>query len=161
MIGFWEPITIYLRVTYTCTTLLWRIDPLLCKQRPLLCNARNIHSPNNRMGLCNTFLSNGSLNTSTTMRILLDTAFSIRSEQSGCKEDFSWESAVKLRSSKWAVSRELGRWIWELRCGVLTSGQRRDHGSWTISLGRSRCQETASGDYNRLRILVCVCVSDL
>jgi hypothetical protein len=29
-------------------------------------------------------------------------------------------------------------------------------GSWTISIGRSRLQETASGDCNRLRTLVCV-----
>jgi hypothetical protein len=29
--------------------------------------------------------------------------------------------------------------------------------SWRISLCRSRCQETASGDCNRLRSLVCVC----
>jgi hypothetical protein len=30
-------------------------------------------------------------------------------------------------------------------------------GSWWLSLGRNSCQETASGDRNRLRTLVCVC----
>jgi hypothetical protein len=30
-------------------------------------------------------------------------------------------------------------------------------GNWRNSLGRSRCQETASGDCNRPRTLVCVC----
>jgi hypothetical protein len=35
----------------------------LCKQRPLLANARNIHARNNRTtGLCNPFLNNGSIN---------------------------------------------------------------------------------------------------
>jgi hypothetical protein len=130
----------------------------LCKQRPLLGNARNIHPRNNRMtGLCNQFQSNGLVNTPTAIVLLLETVFYIGSVQSGCKEEFSWELAVEFRSSMLAVSRELGRWSWEFRCGMLTSGQRRDHASWSISLGRSRCQETASGNCNRLRTLVCVC----
>jgi hypothetical protein len=57
----------------------------------------------------------------------------------------------------WALQGRLRRWRYEFRCGVLTGGQRRDHGSWNISLGRSRCQENASGDCNRLWTLVCVC----
>jgi hypothetical protein len=129
----------------------------LCKQRPLLDNARNIHERNNRTALCNAFISNGSVNTPTTIGVLLEPAFSIPSVQCGYEEEFSWEPAVEFRCSKQAVSRELGRWSWEFRLGVLTSGQRRYHGSWRISLCRSRCQETASGDCNRLRTLVCVC----
>jgi hypothetical protein len=35
----------------------------LCKLRPLLGNVRNIFARNNRTGLCNQFLSNGSVNT--------------------------------------------------------------------------------------------------
>jgi hypothetical protein len=77
----------------------------LCKQQPLLGNERNIHTRNNKTaGLSNPFLSNGSVNTPTTIEVLLETVFSIRSLESGYKEEFSWESAVE---SKWVVSREL------------------------------------------------------
>jgi hypothetical protein len=62
----------------------------LCKQRPLLGNDRNIHSCNNRTtGLCNPFISNGSINTPTIIGVLSETVFSIRSVQSGYKEEFS------------------------------------------------------------------------
>jgi hypothetical protein len=74
-----------------------------CKQRPVLGRARN----NRTTGLCNTFLSTGWANTPTIIGILLEMEFSIRSVQSGYKEEFSWESAVEFRSSKWAVSQEL------------------------------------------------------
>jgi hypothetical protein len=42
-----------------------------CKQRPLLCNARN----NRAIGLCKPFLSVGSVNTPTTIGVLLETVF--------------------------------------------------------------------------------------
>jgi hypothetical protein len=45
-------------VAYTPVTKRW-----LCKQRTLLGNAHNIHAPSNRKGLCNPFLSIGSVNT--------------------------------------------------------------------------------------------------
>jgi hypothetical protein len=51
--------------------------------------ARNIQARNNRMGLRNPFLRNGSVNTTITIRVLLEAAFSIQSEQSGYKEEFS------------------------------------------------------------------------
>jgi hypothetical protein len=47
-------------------------------------------------------------NTQITVEKLLGTMFSVRSVQSGYKKEFSWESAVEFRSSKWAVSREFG-----------------------------------------------------
>jgi hypothetical protein len=79
----------------------------LCKQRPLLGNARNIHARNNRTtGLCNPFISTGSLNTPTTIADMLETVFSIRCVHSGYM--VSWESAVEFQTSKWAVSREMG-----------------------------------------------------
>jgi hypothetical protein len=46
------------------------------------------------------------------------------------------------------LTRVVHRWLWQEDLTV---------GSWRISLSRSRCQETASGDCNRLRTLVCVC----
>jgi hypothetical protein len=97
------------------------------------------------------------LNTPITIGVLLETVLTNWSVQCGYEEEFSWESAIEFRSSKWEVSRELGRWSWEFRCGVLTSEKRIEHGSWKISLNRSRCQETAGGDCNWLRTVVCVC----
>jgi hypothetical protein len=107
----------------------------LCKQLPLLGNARSIQARNNRTGLCNIFLSNGSVNTPTTIGVLLETVFSIRSVQSGCKEQFSCESAVDFRSSKSADGRELGsaREAEKMALWVLTSGQRCHDISWRIS----------------------------
>jgi hypothetical protein len=49
--------------------------------------------------------------------------------------------------SSWALQRRLGSWRYEFMCGVLARG--RDHGSC--------CQETASGDYNRLRTVAHAC----
>jgi hypothetical protein len=104
----------------------------LYKQRPLHGNSRNIR----KTGLCNQFLSNGSVKTFT-IGVLFETMFSVRSVQSRYKKDFSWESTAEFRSFKWAVSQELGSaraaekmalWV-----QVLTSVQRRDHGSWRIS----------------------------
>jgi hypothetical protein len=43
----------------------------------------------------------------TTIGVLSETMFSIRSLQSGYKEEFSWEKSIEFRSSKWAVSSEL------------------------------------------------------
>jgi hypothetical protein len=60
----------------------------VCKQRPLLGKTRNIHAPNNRTtGLCNPFLSNGSLYTLATIGVLLETVFTLRSMKSGDKEE--------------------------------------------------------------------------
>jgi hypothetical protein len=61
----------------------------LRKQRPLLGKACNIHARNNRTtGLFNPFVSNGSVNTPTTIGLLLETVFSIQSVQNGYKEAF-------------------------------------------------------------------------
>jgi hypothetical protein len=35
---------------------------------------------------------------------------------------------------------------WEFSCGVLTSEQRRDHGSWRISIAKIRYQLTSNED---------------
>jgi hypothetical protein len=60
---------------------------ILCKQ-PLLGNTRNTHARNKKKTvLCNPFLGNGSVNTLTTIELLLKTAFSVRSVKSGNKED--------------------------------------------------------------------------
>jgi hypothetical protein len=48
----------------------------------------------------------------------------------------------------WQLRRVLHGWLWQE--DLWAESQR-------ISLGRSRCQETASGDCNRLRTLVCMC----
>jgi hypothetical protein len=76
----------------------------LCKQRPFLWNARK----NIMTGLYNPFLCYVLVNTPTTIGVMLEAVFSIRSVWDGYKEEFSWESSVAFRSSKWAVSRELG-----------------------------------------------------
>jgi hypothetical protein len=95
--------------------------------------------------------------------------FSIRSVQSCYKQVVDWRSSP-LRVG-WVKWREAGGWFswqfswcrsveelsWKFSCGVLTCGQRRDHGSWRISTVRSRWQETASEECNRLRALVCMC----
>jgi hypothetical protein len=36
------------------------------------------------------------------------------------------------------------QYSWEFRCGVLTRGQRRHNGSWSISIVKIRYQETSS-----------------
>jgi hypothetical protein len=62
----------------------------LCKQRPLLGNARN----NRTTMLWDPFLSYGfGKHASTTIGLLLETVFSIRSVQSSCKED-NWRNPV-------------------------------------------------------------------
>jgi hypothetical protein len=108
------------------------VTQLLSKQRPLLGNARNIHSRKNKTArLCYPFLSNGSVNTRTTIRIL-EKVFSIRSVQSGYKEDLvenrqssSGVPSVQFVES-WALQGRLGRWRYGFMCGELTSWQRRD-----------------------------------
>jgi hypothetical protein len=103
----------------------------LCKQRPLLGNARN----NRTTMLCIPFLSNGSVNTLTSTEALLQEVFFIGSVL------VIKESTVENRhsSSKLAVSLNLGSereaetWRYEFRYGMLTSGQRHDHGSRRIS----------------------------
>jgi hypothetical protein len=66
---------------------------------------------------------------------LLGTVFPIRSVQGGYKGKFSRESQSSYGVSSerlieiWALQWRLRRWRYEFRCGVLTSGQRRDHGS--------------------------------
>jgi hypothetical protein len=77
--------------------------------------------------------------TQTTIEELLGKMCSIRSAQSGYKEEFSWESAVDFPRSKWADSRELssarktekmalwvqltvGLWREDLTCAVIQWG---------------------------------------
>jgi hypothetical protein len=58
---------------------------------------------------------------------------------------------VQLRIGNWvpefvesgALKVRLRRWRYEFRCGVLTSGQRRDNGSWRIFIVKIRYQETS------------------
>jgi hypothetical protein len=52
------------------------------------------------MGLCNLFLSNRSVNTTTTIGVLMDTAFSIWSMQTGYKEELveNWQSGSGVPS---------------------------------------------------------------
>jgi hypothetical protein len=96
--------TLLYTVTYRPVVKQW-----LCKQRQLLGKARFIHVHNYRTTvLCNPFLSKGTVYTPKTTDVLSEMLFSLRSVQSSYKEEFSWESAVEFRSSKWAVSRELG-----------------------------------------------------
>jgi hypothetical protein len=67
----------------------------LCKNRPLLGNARNIHALNNTTTvLCNPFLGNGSVNTPITIELLLEAVFCVRSVQRGYTED-SWGNRVQ------------------------------------------------------------------
>jgi hypothetical protein len=43
----------------------------------------------------------------------------------------------------WALQGRLGRWPYEFRCVVSTSEQCHDHGSWRISIAKTRYQETS------------------
>jgi hypothetical protein len=70
---------------------------------------------------------------------------------------FSWKSLCEEREQeggvKWPSAcvvswQALHGRLWQKNQGAVR---------WRISLGRSRCQETASGGCNRLSTLVCVC----
>jgi hypothetical protein len=58
----------------------------------------------------------------------------------------SWvpEFQVSSESRVGLCKGSLRRWRYEFRYGALTSGQRRDHGSWRISIVIIRCQERSS-----------------
>jgi hypothetical protein len=114
-------------------------------------------------GLCNMFLSNGSVRTPTTIGVLLKTVFSTRVVQNGFKEEFSWESAVEFRSSKWAVSQELGSarqaekmalWVhvWIVNQRVTVWPRKLKNLHCVKSVVRKRLVET-----DKLRTLVYVC----
>jgi hypothetical protein len=97
---------------------------------------------------------------------LFGKVFSIQSVQSGYKEQFSWESAVEFRSSKWSVSRELRICMEGWEDGAMSSVgiravKRRFYVCCVIqwSCVKIRCQKTVGGDCNRLRTLVCVTVN--
>jgi hypothetical protein len=78
--------------------------------------------------------------TQSTIEELLETLFSMRSEQRGYKDEFSWESAVEFQSSKSAVTRELSsaRGGWE--DGVqLTVGMRREHFTYAVAQWYFEC----------------------
>jgi hypothetical protein len=86
----------------------------LCGRRPLLGNARNTHARNNgKAGLCNPFLSNGSVNTPTKIVVLLGTVFYIRFVQSGYKEEL-----VENRQSSSGVPSEQLVESWDLQGGL-------------------------------------------
>jgi hypothetical protein len=82
----------------------------------------------------------------------------IRSVQSGCKEDFSWELSVEFRSSKWADSRELGsaRKAEKMAlCAQLAVGLWREDFTCAViqwdcysSCVKIHCQETDSEECN-------------
>jgi hypothetical protein len=107
--------------------------------------------------------------TQETIEELFGTMFCIRSVQRGYKEGSSLKSAAEFRSSKWAVSRELssarkaekmalgaqlaiGLWREVFACAVVQCVIQWDGYSTCIKI---RCQETASGEFNRLRTIVC------
>jgi hypothetical protein len=94
----------YMESFLTPWLILWRIDPWLCKQWPLLGNPRSIHERNNRTTvLCNPFLGNGSVNTPTTIELLLEAVFCVRCVQRCYKED-NWGSRVKMGSNTSTVA---------------------------------------------------------
>jgi hypothetical protein len=83
------------------------------------------------------------------------------------REVVGWWVGVQLAVWSQYVKRRLGGWR-EMAASLGPSQLTRilhgrlwqedlSVGSWRISLGRSRCQETASGDCIRLRTLVCAC----
>jgi hypothetical protein len=84
--------------------------------------------------------------------LLLETVFSVRSAQSGYKEELveNQQSSSGVLSEQsvesWALQGRLIRWLYDFRCGVLTSWQRRYHGSWSFdcvkSVARKRLVET-------------------
>jgi hypothetical protein len=83
----------------------------------------------------------------------LDTkTYWLTDRQSQCNFDFDFDnkSVCEEKTLVGAV---------EFSCEVLASGQRREHGSWRISIVRSRYQETTNGDCNRLITLECVTVN--
>jgi hypothetical protein len=105
--------------------ILWRIDPF-CKQLPLLGNARN----NRTMGLCNPFLNKrfGKLvSAATDTNTKLEERYFLCVPCRGVISRTVWSSELVVRWNCQKLS-------WEFRCGVLTSGRRRDHGSWRISI---------------------------
>jgi hypothetical protein len=63
--------------------------------------------------------------TQETIEELLGTMFSFRSVPSGSKEEFSWEQWVEFRSSKWAVTREMGSAWGGWEDGAVSSGVER------------------------------------
>jgi hypothetical protein len=81
------------------------------------------------------FLSKGSINMPTIVGVLLKTVFSVRSVRSGYKEELvenrQSSSGVPCEQlvESYALRGRLRRWRCEFRCGVLTRGKRRDHGS--------------------------------
>jgi hypothetical protein len=83
---------------------------------------------------------------------------SLEVSQSGKRRLKGWdEMASSLRVGLW---REDLISAGEFSCGVFASGQWRESGNWRISINKSHYQETASGERNRLRTLVCVCMCD-
>jgi hypothetical protein len=105
---------------------MWLIDTLLSsdyKQRPLVGNTSNIHARNERTtGLCNPFISNGSVNTPTKIGALLEAVFSIRCMQSGYKEESSWEQLVSHVVVGSNTSTAALRVVWGTEKGSLESG---------------------------------------
>jgi hypothetical protein len=86
----------------------------LSKRRPLLGNARNIHACNTR-GIVGYYFLYGPCK-------MVVKKSSVENLQSS--PGFPREQLVE----SWALQGK-PRWRYEFRCGVLTSGQRRDHGS--------------------------------
>jgi hypothetical protein len=80
----------------------------------------------------------------------------------------SWLVRVQLRVSLWREGYEIGvKWppawdpvTWVVSWEAVLQGRLWQEdlsaGSWRISIVRSRCYETASGDCDRLRTLACV-----
>jgi hypothetical protein len=114
------------------------IRPLLhTGSKIMLGDARNIPARNNKKTvLRNPFLSNESVNMPTTIGVLLDTVFCIRSVSSGYEEELveNRQSSSGVPSEqlveRWALQRRLRRWRCEFRCGVLTSRVGLCKGGW-------------------------------
>jgi hypothetical protein len=55
-----------------------------------------------------------------------------------------WKSAYEVVWNGRQPGNQFSGQLKEFRCGMLTSGQQRDHGSWRISIDKIRYQETSS-----------------
>jgi hypothetical protein len=124
------------------------------------------------------------------IRVLLETVLSVRSVQSGYKEEFSWEEIVEFRDASLQgyelgtrgrelsrvsgvgscqVTMESSEFSWELKVQQWKEDFTCVVVQWYLecviqwdcysSCVKIRCQETDSGDCNRLRTLVCAAVN--
>jgi hypothetical protein len=141
-------------VAYRPVTKLW-----LCKQRPLLHNARSIHTTIEEWCFLWSalwpLLCNGTVNMTTAIEglcFLRGPCREVILKTTGATQlvdKSSVQEAVKKRVSCQGMALKRRHCVWYLECVI----------QWDCysSCVRIRCQETASGDCNRMRTLVFVC----